>query len=150
GADQAALQLVDTLPTADAIEAYVDEVLAEGGRLPGMGHREYRVRDPRAVFLERWAERLATAPQHAETLWRLKTLDRVFRQRMQALGKDVHANVEFYKGLVYRVIGLPDEYFTAAFGMARVFGYLAHVLENNEDSRIYRPAAQYVGQSCAT
>ena len=150
GADQAALQLVDTLPTADAIEAYVDEVLAEGGRLPGMGHREYRVRDPRAVFLERWAERLATAPQHAETLWRLKTLDRVFRQRMQALGKEVHANVEFYKGLVYRVVGLPDEYFTAAFGMARVFGYLAHVVENNQDSRIYRPAAQYVGQSCAT
>jgi citrate synthase len=64
---------------------------------------------------------------------------------MAARGKPLHANVEFYKGLVYRVLGLPNDYFTAGFAMARVFGYVAHFLESRVDNRIFRPAAAYVG-----
>ena len=145
GADQKALEVVDQLNTDTEIALYVDQVLARGGRLPGMGHREYRVRDPRAAYLETWAERLAHGTPHAVTFDKLKLLEQTFRGRMEERGKPVYANVEFYKGLVYRILGLPDNYFTAGFAMARVYGYVAHVVESRENNRIYRPKARYIG-----
>ena len=146
GADQAAIEIADSLADASAARAYVDATLAEGGRVPGMGHREYRARDPRARVLEAWARRLVAAhPEHTQTLTILETLDGYFRERMSDAGKEVHANVEFYKGLVYRIVGLPNHFFTAGFAMARVFGYVAHFAESRLDNRIYRPAAHYVG-----
>lgn len=107
-------------------------------------HREYRVRDPRAIYLQEWAEKLARNSEHAATYERLRFLDQLFCQRMLARDKQVYPNVEFYKGLVYRVLGLPNRFFTAGFAMARVFGYIAHFSENAQDNRIYRPQAEYV------
>ena len=145
GADQAALELVDGFRDEADIRAYVGEALASGTRVPGMGHREYRVRDPRAYYLEDFARQLSGNTAHAETFTRLNVLERCFREAMAERGKEVHANVEFYKGLVYRLLGLPDEFFTSGFAMARVFGYIAHFAENAADNRIFRPAAEYVG-----
>lgn len=145
GADQAALAIVDNHIDERALSAYVQQVLDEGGRVPGMGHREYRVRDPRAVYLQDLARDLSAGTEHAETFERLAFLDEHFSARMAACGKDVHPNVEFYKGLVYRMLGLPDPFFTAGFAMARVFGYVAHYLENARNNRIYRPQAKYIG-----
>jgi citrate synthase len=68
---------------------------------------------------------------------------------MAQRGKDLYANVEFYKGLVFRVLGLPPRFFTAMFGMARVYGYLAHFVESRQDNRIVRPQAHYVGPPVA-
>ena len=65
-------------------------------------------------------------------------------------GKDVYANVEFYKGLVYRALGLPDQYFTAGFALARVYGYIAHFIESRVENRIFRPQATYVGEKVAS
>lgn len=144
GADQAALEIVDALEP-DQVKAYVDEILSTGGRVPGMGHREYRVRDPRALYLEEIADSLSMGTEHRKAFEKLRLLDTTFRAEMDKRGKEVHANVEFYKGLVYRMLGLPNEFFTAGFAMARVFGYLAHFVENSEDNKIYRPQAMYVG-----
>ena len=65
---------------------------------------------------------------------------------MTERGKPLHANVEFYKGLVLRMAGLPNHFFTAAFAMARVYGYVAHFIESRCDNRIFRPAVEYVGR----
>ena len=149
GADQAALDMVDALASAEAAVQHVDDALAAGVKIPGMGHREYRARDPRAVFLAEWAARLVQAAPVESALHNqyaiLNAIDETFGERMQALGKPLYPNVEFYKGLVYRAIGLPNEYFTAGFCMARVFGYIAHFQESRADNRIFRPAARYVG-----
>ena len=149
GADQRALELIDSLASRPAIDAYIDETLKASGRIPGMGHREYRRRDPRAVVLEEWAIRLSNGSPHAETYARLKYLEESFAERMTERGKDVYANVEFYKGLVYRMLGLPNDYFTAGFALARVFGYIAHFVESREDNKIFRPQATYVGRKAS-
>ncbi len=145
GADEAVLNVADTLGSVKAAQAYVDQTLAENGKIPGMGHREYRVRDPRAHYLQDWAERLSAGTEHERTFGVLRAIDERFSEQMQVRGKPLHANVEFYKGLVYRVLGLPNHFFTSGFAMARAFGYVAHFLESREDNRIYRPAAHYVG-----
>ena len=149
GADQAVMDIVDELADPRAAVAYVDHLLASGAKLPGMGHREYRVKDPRAVLLEQWAYRLSAASEHAAQYEILVALDERFRQRMQEAGKPLHANVEFYKGLVYRMLGLPKHFFTAGFAMARCFGYVAHFIESRAGNRIFRPAAEYLGTAGA-
>ena len=149
GADEAALDIVDRLDGPDAAIAYVDELLRTGGKLPGMGHREYRVRDPRALYLEQWAQQLSAGTAHERSFATLRALERRFREHMEADARSLHANVEFYKGLVYRMAGLPNRFFTAGFAMARAFGYVAHFIESRQDNRIYRPAAEYVGRRVA-
>jgi citrate synthase len=147
GADEAVLNIADTLnDTRDARE-YVAAALQAGDKVPGMGHREYRAIDPRARFLEDWVVKLTQGGEHEKTYAILREIDDCFSAAMRERGKPLHANVEFYKGLVLRVIGLPNHFFTAAFAMARVYGYVAHFIESRADNRIFRPAAEYVGRT---
>ena len=125
---------------------YVAAALQRGEKIPGMGHREYRVVDPRARFLREWAAELSKGTEHENIFDVLCEIDGCFSEAMLEKGKALHANVEFYKGLVLRVAGLPNRFFTAAFAMARVFGYVAHFMESRTDNRIYRPAARYDGR----
>ena len=59
--------------------------------------------------------------------------------------RSLRANMEFYKGVVYLALGIPKEYFTTLFAASRAFGWTAHIVEQREDNRIIRPAAEYVG-----
>ncbi len=150
GADEAALDLADSLADTSAAQNYINHTLQTGGKVPGMGHREYRVVDPRARYLERYAQTLTAGTEQEATYLILRELDLCFTVAMQARGKALHANVEFYKGLVLRILGLPNRFFTSMFAMARVYGYLAHFIESRQNNRIYRPAARYVGPSVDT
>ena len=62
-------------------------------------------------------------------------------------GKEIWANVEFYKGAVFHSLGIPSHYFTAMFAMARIYGYIAHYLEFSNDSRLIRPRARYLASA---
>jgi citrate synthase len=145
GADQAALETADRVGSPDLAPAFVDDCLARGDKVMGMGHREYKVVDPRAVHLKALAGRLAAGTEHEVTFRTLEAIESRFTERMAERGKDLYANVEFYKGLVFRVLGLPPRFFTALFGMSRVFGYLAHFSESRVDNRLVRPQAHYIG-----
>ena len=145
GADQAALETADRVGGAKRAAAFVDQALANRERVMGMGHREYRVLDPRARYVKALARDLAAGTPHQDTYETLAAIEARFSQRMAERGKALHANIEFYKGLIYRILGLRPEFFTALFGMARVFGYVAHFMESRRNNRLMRPAARYVG-----
>ena len=145
GADQAALEMALEVGDACRAAAFVDECLATGRKIMGMGHREYKVLDPRARYEKAMACELAAGTPLEPIYKTLEAIEAQFRARMLERGKSLYANLEFYKGIVYRAAGLPAEYFTAAFAMARVYGYLAHFIESRIDNRIIRPAARYVG-----
>ncbi len=145
GADQAALETADAVGSPNAAVAFVDRCLAENIKVMGMGHREYRVLDPRARYAKELADAVSHNTPHRQTFETLAAIEARFEQRMAAQGKALHANIEFYKGLIFRMLGLPPAYFTALFAMARLFGYVAHVLESRFDNRLIRPAARYIG-----
>ena len=145
GADQAALETADEVGDPARAAAFVDECLATGRKVMGMGHREYKVVDPRSRHVQLLAEQLTRGTEHERTFATLQAIEARFRERMAERGKALHANLEFYKGLVYRSVGLPTRFFTATFALARVFGYVAHFVENAQDNRLIRPAARYVG-----
>jgi citrate synthase len=145
GADQAALEMANEVGDPASAAAFVDRCLADGRKIMGMGHREYKVLDPRARFVKDLARDLSSGTAQEATFATLEAIEARFRERMLEKGKSLYANLEFYKGVVYRAAGLPAEFFTATFAMARVFGYLAHFMESRVDNRLIRPAARYTG-----
>lgn len=145
GADQAALLCAREVGHPALAQDFVDKLLASKGRLMGMGHREYRTVDPRARILKPLARDLCMGSALENDFLILEALEAAFNQRMNERGKEVWANVEFYKGVVYEALGIPSDFFTANFAMSRSVGWLAHFIESRANNKIIRPAALYVG-----
>jgi citrate synthase len=145
GADQAALEMAMAIGSPDKAEAYVRECLASKEKIMGMGHREYRTVDPRAKILKPMAVELCRDEQSKNLLATLIAVEEACQREFAGQGKEIWANVEFYKGAVFHSLGIPTHYFTALFAMSRVYGYIAHFLEFSKNSRLIRPRANYTG-----
>jgi citrate synthase len=117
--------------------------MAEKRKIMGFGHREYRVKDPRAVILQKLAETLFDRFGHDATYDVARRLEQVAAERLGPKG--IYPNVDFYSGLVYRKLGIPEDLFTPIFAIARVAGWLAHWKEQLGANRIYRPTQIYTG-----
>jgi citrate synthase len=145
GADQAALEMAMHIGSPDKAAAYVRNALANKEKIMGMGHREYRTVDPRAKVLKPMAVELCQDKESKNLLATLIAVEEACQREFADKGKEIWANVEFYKGAVFHSLGIPTHYFTAMFAMARVYGYIAHFLEFRRDSRLIRPRALYTG-----
>jgi citrate synthase len=145
GADQAALEMAMHIGSPDRAAAYVSNALANKEKIMGMGHREYRTVDPRAKVLKPMAVELCQDKESKNLLATLVAVEEACQREFADKGKEIWANVEFYKGAVFHNLGIPTHYFTAMFAMARVYGYIAHFLEFRRDSRLIRPRALYTG-----
>ena len=143
GADQAALEMAMQIGSPDNARSYVTECLQNKVKIMGMGHREYRTVDPRAKILKPMAQALCQDPESRKLLDTLVAVEAACQEAFAAQGKEIWANVEFYKGAVFHSLGIPSHFFTAMFAMARVYGYVAHFLEFSQDSRLIRPRAVY-------
>jgi citrate synthase len=147
GAPGPVLDMLDAIGSPDAAEAWLEAELAAGHRIMGMGHRVYRVRDPRAAVLE---QALATLQGSGEGSERL-ALARAVERSARAVLKERHpernldTNVEFYTAVLLDAIGLPRSAFTATFTAGRVAGWAAHVLEQRRRGRLIRPSSRYIG-----
>lgn len=145
GADQAALEMAMEIGSPDRAEEYVRACLADKIKIMGMGHREYRTVDPRAKILKPMAMELCQNGESRNLLQVLVAVEEACQREFARQGKEIWANVEFYKGAVFHSLGIPTRYFTALFAMARVYGYIAHYLEFTRNSRLIRPRAEYIG-----
>ena len=145
GADEAAYRMALEIGDPAAAPAWVDAALARKQKLMGLGHREYKVVDPRAVVLRPMALALARLRGQERVVETLVAVDEHAERRFAEKGKPVRANVEFYKGAVFAALGLEPDLFTTLFVLARVFGWGAHVLELWDENALVRPQASYVG-----
>lgn len=144
-ADQQALEMALEVGEPERAQDFIAHCLATGRKVMGMGHREYRVVDPRSRIIRTLAQQVARQPQHLKLLDVLSAVDEAFIDQTGAKRRALRANLEFYKGVVYLALDIPKEFFTASFAAARVFGWIAHVMEQRQDNRMIRPAAHYVG-----
>jgi citrate synthase len=144
-ADQQALEMALEVGEPERAREFVAQCLATGRKVMGMGHREYRVVDPRSRMIRALAQQVAHRPEHVKLLDVLSAVDEAFIEQTREKRRTLRANLEFYKGVVYLALGIPKEFFTASFAAARVFGWIAHVMEQRQDNRIIRPSARYVG-----
>ena len=147
GAPGPVLDMLDAIGAPATAEAWLLAELAAGRRIMGMGHRVYRVRDPRAAVLERAVERLQASGLRSSRLALARAVEAV---AVASLGEQhperrLAANVEFYTAVILDAVGLPQALFAATFAVARVAGWLAHVDEQLATGRLIRPASRYIG-----
>lgn len=161
GAPGPVLDMLDAIGSAENARGWLDRALARGERIMGMGHRVYRVRDPRAFVLERAVARLEAArgelratgssPEAGpgDTGARL-VLARAVEHEAEALlavrypERALRANVEFYTAVLLEAIGLPRTLFTPTFAVGRSAGWCAHIEEQRATGRLIRPRSRYV------
>ena len=151
GANTAVMNALEKIGSIDGVEAFVmDKLSDEGGRVPGFGHRVYRVIDPRAVILERVSEDLAEESGDSKWFEMSQEMERVMAREMDEKGKQVKPNVDFFSASVYRMLGFPADMYTPIFAVARISGWMAHLLEQYDGNRIMRPRLVYEGPTGKT
>jgi len=141
GANEEVIHMLEEIGSEDKVDAYVDEQLAQKKKIMGIGHRVYKTLDPRAPHLRAMAIKLSE--KLGEPKW-IRMSERIAELMKQK--KNLNANVDFYSATVYYSLGIPTDLFTPVFAIARTAGWTAHVLEQLEDNRLYRPLSEYVGE----
>jgi citrate synthase len=120
------------------------EAFDRAGLIYGMGHAVYSISDPRAEILRDSAERLSIEKGMEEEFALYRTVEQLAPEiiaEKRKIYKGVSANVDFYSGLVYRMLGLPYELYTPLFAVARIAGWSAHRMEEIQNmGKIIRPA----------
>ena len=140
GANEAVAAMLLEIKSRDRAEAWVREKLARQQRVMGFGHRVLRKGDPRSLIIQRHAEALSRAC--GDTRWYdiATIVDRVMQQE-----KGLHPNLDFYTAVAYLLMGIPRELYTPVFVCSRITGWCAHVIEQQDNNRLIRPRATYVG-----
>ena len=140
GANEGVIHMLQEIGSPDKVDAYIDQALAQKKKIMGIGHRVYKVLDPRAPILKAMAVQLSS--ELGEPKW-IEMSERIAALMKEKKG--LHANVDFYSATVYYSLGIPTDLFTCIFAISRTAGWTAHVLEQLSDNRLYRPLSEYTG-----
>ena len=147
GAPGPALDMVFEIGDASRAEEVLRRKIESGEKLMGVGHRVYKVRDPRADVLAAAAERMFTRGGDMHLYELAKAVEATAIRLLEEYkpGRNLQTNVEFYTALLLHGLGLEVPLFTPTFSISRVAGWIAHALEQRKDNRIIRPQSVYVG-----
>lgn len=140
GANEEAMKMIMEIGSVENAEPWIRDALATKKKIMGFGHREYKKRDPRAIYLTVIAKELAVknnVPQYAQIA---DILENVMETE-----KGIYPNVDFPAAYAYFALGIPIDLYTPIFVIARVSGWSAHVLEQLSNNRLIRPACIYEG-----
>jgi citrate synthase len=145
GANERVVGMLEEIGGPERVRPWLESKLAAKQKIWGMGHREYKVKDPRAVILQGLVEQAVTHVG-GETARLFDTALELEQACIERLGpKGVYPNVDYYSGILYRAMGIPVDQFTSVFAVARSAGWLAHWREQLADNRIFRPTQVYTG-----
>jgi citrate synthase len=144
GANQKAMETFLEIGTPENARPYIDKLVQNHGRLMGVGHRIYRVEDPRMRHLRKQFLSLSAegAGQWHEVA---EEVGRVILGHPHFVERKLNPNVEFYSAPLLYSLGLPLDLFTVAFALSRIAGWMAHIREQLADNRLIRPKADYSG-----
>lgn len=140
----------------EEIENYLFKILNKeafdrSGLIYGMGHAVYSISDPRAVILKKYAALLAKEKglDNEFSLYsKVEELAPEVIGKVRKIYKGVNANVDFYSGFVYKMLGIPPELYTPLFAISRIVGWSAHRIEEIiNNGKIIRPAYKSVAKT---
>ncbi|MFD2255362.1 citrate synthase [Luteolibacter algae] len=140
GANEGVIHMLKEIGDLDKVDEWVEGKLSRKEKIMGIGHRVYKVLDPRAPHLRRLAIQLTEELGEPKWIKMSERIAEIMRER-----KKLEANVDFYSATVYYSLGIPTDLFTPIFAISRTSGWTAHVLEQLRDNRLYRPLTKYTG-----
>jgi citrate synthase len=141
GANEGVIHMLEEIGDVDKVDAWVEDALAQKKKIMGIGHRVYKVLDPRAPHLKEMAIKLSNQLGEAKWIQMSERIATIMKEQ-----KGLNANVDFYSATVYYSLGIPTDLFTPIFAISRMSGWTAHVLEQWSENRLFRPLSEYVGR----
>jgi len=145
GANEAVMRTLEEIGDVSNVRPWVERALAERRRIMGFGHRVYGTGDSRVPTMKRWGGRVAEVRRD----FRWQAIGDALEAEMLAR-KGLHPNLDFPSGPAYHLMGFDRDLFTPIFVMARIAGWVAHVIEQAASNRLIRPLAAYVGPARRT
>lgn len=141
GANEDVIRMLLATDSSAAAISKVKSSLVNKVKVPGFGHRVYRVLDPRAIHLRKLSEDLCRSTGHMELYEKSALVETTMKEE-----KGLNANVDFYSASTYYSLGIPVDLFTPIFAVSRMSGWTAHILEQYRNNRLIRPRADYTGR----
>lgn len=145
GATDGTMRMLEEIRTPDRTEDWLRRAFERKGfRIPGFGHRVYKVSDPRAKHLHRFARQLADRSGNTAFV---DIQERLVELAPQWIRNPNYRfpNVDFFAATTYNLLGIDADLGTSIFAIGRIAGWCAHVMEQHADNRIIRPESEYVG-----
>ena len=143
GAAEGVMELAKDVGSADNAANHVKNLLANRERVMGFGHRVYKAADPRAKHLKEGVKNLSE--EKGETEW-YDILLAVQEAMTPYARRVIHANVDFFAGAVYYLLGIPSDLFVPIFAVGRIPGWTIQILEQMRHNILIRPLLQYTGE----
>jgi len=154
GANTRVMEMLINIGSVDKVAAYVNDLLESGGIIMGLGHAVYQTDDPRAHILAPMSK--AMGERTGDTKW--YEMSKILEQKgkeafKRKKGRDIYVNVDFYSASLYYYMGIPVDLFTPIFAIARISGWVAHIIEEQFGGAatkpvLYRPDSHYIGDYC--
>lgn len=141
GANERVMQMLENIGGVKKTKKYVCDMLAHHERVMGIGHRVYKVKDPRAKILQQYSKMLSE--KGCDPNWYNES---VMIEKIMKEEKGLYPNVDFYSASTYHCIGISTRMFTPLFAASRIVGWCAQVLEQKQNNRLIRPLAKYTGK----
>lgn len=154
GANTRVMQMLMDIGSKDKVDDYVKNILKTGGKIMGLGHAVYQTDDPRAYILAPMSKEMGRRTGDSKWYELSEMLEQKGKEAFKKeKGKEIYVNVDFYSASLYYYMGIPIDLFTPVFAIARVAGWVAHVIEEQFGGAaskpvLYRPDAEYVGDYC--
>lgn len=145
GANEAAMELIDRFDSPEEAADGVREMLKRKEKIMGFGHRVYTTSDPRNAINKAMSKTLAEESGDTRLYPVSEAIEKVMWDE-----KKLFANADFFAASVYRFLGVPTYLFTPIFVCSRITGWSAHIMEQRENNKLIRPAADYIGPGLQT
>jgi len=120
GANERVVDMLKDIGGKDRVEGWINKAFGEKQKIMGMGHRVYKVKDPRADIMEAFLIQLSEQKKDFHYYEILKEIERVVHSKIENSDKAIYPNVDFFSGAVYLLLGISPILFTPIFAMARV------------------------------
>ncbi|SNZ07857.1 citrate synthase [Persephonella hydrogeniphila] len=144
GANERVYHMLSHIEKIEDIPKIIDEKLSRKERIMGFGHRVYKTYDPRALIIKELLEKLIKIKGDNIPLYqKAKEFEKVALERLKE--KKIYPNIDFYSGVLYSLLGIPPEFYTPVFAMARISGWIAHCKEYLKENKLFRPTQIYDG-----
>lgn len=140
GANEEVMEMLLEIKTVANVEPYLQKLFAAKKKVPGFGHRVYKVEDPRAKHLRNFSKRLGETIENLKWFEISEKIEEYVKKE-----KGLAPNVDFYSASTYYYLGIPIDLFTPIFAVSRVAGWTAHVMEQYVNNRLIRPISEYTG-----
>lgn len=141
GANEEAMKMLQEIGSVENAEPWIRDALTNKKKIMGFGHREYKKRDPRAIYFSRLAKDLAAQKGQPHWAEMAQILEDIMEKE-----KGIYPNVDFPAAYAYYVLGIDIELYTPIFVMSRVSGWSAHMIEQLDNNRLIRPSCIYEGK----